>query len=363
MTAKESISISFDDIFGSAPEEITPEKFNQFLEGVIENSIQKINHSPNELVRIVDNGQINWVTAAEAEEILQDKQQTDNESLREKLQNALRGDSNFLEKEIRILFMLAYGSMQKYQQNNLIPRAEIQRAEPQFLRLGRQISFQLSELRDVETRITEVRHKNPIIDQFEQKMGRLLTHQKAGEHNKATELAVELTSMKKKYLFLSRGLLSETNTAYRIRREIQQLKISVLSWQRYLFSQREGVLETEIQNQRKSAENLKFLLSKETDDKKEVYHQELKESEEIIQKKTQELMAVQKGQAVLIVQENETESIVHEMDQTLQGSEQEEKKEPEKEKPVLKEDKTEEMDVSEEKSKKRMVTIQRYKNR
>ncbi|RJP18284.1 MAG: hypothetical protein C4527_29235 [Candidatus Omnitrophota bacterium] len=363
MSANDSITVSFDEIFGATPDDISMEKLNLFLEEVIENMFQQSNRAPYELVRVVERGRIRWITAEDAAAIIGDKEDAENKTLKQSIQNALRGDSVILDREIRVLFLLANGSLKQYREHNLIPLPEIKRTEPQLIRIGRQIHYQLNELRGIEQRILEVRRKNPILDQFEQKMGMLLNLQKEGRMDEATPLAIELASLKKKYILISRVLSTEINQSYRCRMEIQYLKKSVLSWQRYLFAQREGVLQNQLQTLRKSVENIKFLLTKESGSQKEKYQSELNEKEDHVQKNEMELASVQKEQAILEKQEKETDCIINHIRETLEGPEETSAAEK---KPEAKADVKEEPAETKESSRpqpRRMITIERQEQR
>ncbi len=356
MVELECTHVSFDEIFGSSPEEITPDRLNRFLDEILDDVHKKTNRSPDELVRIVERGRVSWMTTAEAEKVLQENESEQQESLKKSIQYAMRGDSHVLEQEIRILFMLAAGSLKKYQAQRLIPQEEIDRAEPQLIRIGRQINFQLNELRAVEQRIQEVRSKNPILERFEHGMGKLINFQKQGNTHEATKLAMELSSLKKKYVLISKGLTGDINLSYKNRMEVQRSKKSVLSWQRYLYAQREGVLHSELQASKKTIENIKFLLAKEEGEKKDYYQNELQDSVEKAGQGQKELLAVQKGQAILKKQEDETDAVIEHIQGTVEGSEGE-SQEKTAEKTKIKDESEEPQ--TQQKQRRRMISVER----
>ena len=334
MIDREQYSISFESIFGTT-ENLDMDKLDQFLAEMMEETFKNANHSPNELIRVVDRGAIRWMTAEQAEDFLHQNGDEEDQEFQHNLQMALRGDSRILSQELRILLLLAIGTMKKYETEQAIPMEEIRRLEIQLTRLSRNIHGYLGELSQIESRIKDTRQRNPILDEFEGKMGKLLNFQKEGENNKALELAKELAAIKKRYVLLSKGLINDNNLAYHCRLDLQRQKKSVLSSHRYMAAQREGALQEELLDLRKSIDNIKSILARESGDGRQKYEQMLDQKHEVVVKDENELQVVQHEQAVLEKKENETEAVIsHIQDSVLcEKVEKEEKATPAPSKP------------------------------
>jgi hypothetical protein len=303
------ITLSFDDIFGGNPEDISLAKLEGFLEKVVTDSFQQSQSNPNELVRVVDNGAVTWMTAEEADSYLQPSDD-ENEHIKQCIHNALRGDRRILEQEIKVLFILAHNTLQQYRDKKLIPEGEVQRTEPNLVRLGRQVNFQLGSLKTIDDRMNLVRINEPILDAFENKMGELLNLQKTGKHNEAAHIAKDLAGMKHKYVRLSRGLESDMNESSSIRVDLQRDKKSILSTHRYLVAQREGVLQEETHDLRNNIENMKTLLKSADSEKKITYELSLSDKSIQLDVREKELVVVKKEQSILKKKEEETTSVI-----------------------------------------------------
>ena len=314
----QSITISFDDIFGGNPENVSIARLESFLEKVVEDTFLQHAQNPNELVRVVDLGGIRWMTAEEADAYLDGLGDADSDKqLRRNIQQALRGDTRILEQEIKVIFLLANNTLKQYRDNHLIPEAEIQRSEPNLIRLGRQVNFQISQLWEIDARVQDLRKTHPILDEFEQKMGELLNLQKNGRHEEAAAIAHELATTKHHYVRLSRGLKSDTEASSRTRLELQRHKKSVLSTHRYLVAQREGVLQEETHDLRESVEGLKVLLQRSAEERRANFALSLEEKSGLLAHAEKELVAVQKEQKVLKKKEDETEQIIEKMESAI----------------------------------------------
>ncbi len=308
------ITISFDDIFGGNPEDISLSKLEGFLEKVVTDSFQQNQSNPNELVRVVDNGCITWMTVEEAEAYLQPSED-ENENIKQCIHNALRGDRRILEQEIKVLFILAHNTLQQYREKNLIAESEVHRTEPNLVRLGRQVNFQLGSLKTIDDRMNLVRTNEPILNAFENKMGELLNMQKTGKREEAALIAKDLAGMKHKYVRLSRGLESDMNESSSIRVDLQRDKKSILSTHRYLVAQREGVLQEETSDLRNNIENMKSLLKSAEGEKKLTYELSLSDKSIQLDVRKKELVAVKKEQSILKKKEEETTSVIEHLEE------------------------------------------------
>ncbi|MBZ0255344.1 hypothetical protein K8I31_04750, partial [bacterium] len=200
MIASGSPAISFEDLFGNSPENVSVEQLETLLDDVVSKSMETGGKSSRELVRVIDNGVVRWMTAAEAEEHVNSLEGEENENLKRSIQFALRGDSRILAMEMEVLLTISTGTLRQYRENNLIPAAEVDRTEPQLVRISRSMMYSINELREVEDRIESTRKKNPVMGDFEGKMADLLELQRSGRSQEALPLAQALANMKPRYI-------------------------------------------------------------------------------------------------------------------------------------------------------------------
>ncbi len=334
MKPNESVSITFEHLFGSVPENISLEQLEKFLESVVSETFKDEKYSPNELVRVVQDGKIQWMTAGEVESVLQEEDETS--ALKRSVQHALKANFKVLAQELKVLYILAQQTLKHYREKFLIPFEEIDRISPQITRAGRQTVYHLDQLWEVEQRIKEVRRKNKILSEFESKMARFLDCQKKGVKEEAATLAKELAGMKNKYVRISKGLMSDINQSKRVRLDLQQQKKMVLSLHKYIVIQREGVLESALQDMQKSVENMKYVLKKGMEEEQKKHYQEsLSERENAISTSKDELVVVKKENKYLDKKEKETEKVIEGMEHYIKtGSHQADESEaPSQERP------------------------------
>lgn len=317
MIASGSPAISFEDLFGNSPENVSVEQLETLLDDVVSKSMETGGKSSRELVRVIDNGVVRWMTAAEAEEHVNSLEGEENENLKRSIQFALRGDSRILAMEMEVLLTISTGTLRQYRENNLIPAAEVDRTEPQMVRISRSMMYSINELREVEDRIESTRKKNPVMGEFEGKMAELLELQRSGRSEEALPLAQALANMKPRYIRISKALQHDANKGYTIRLDVQHKKKTVLSLQRYLAVQREGVLQEESQDLRKKIDNLKLLLQRTVKEKVEAYTTQLGQQETRLDENQSELEAVQREIAYLNFKEKETEGVISGMKEKL----------------------------------------------
>ncbi len=305
-------SVSFDDILGSNPEEITLDRLENFFNQIIRSSSQKSNLS--QFVRVVEADRIYWMTAEEADTFLRHSAQ---QTHPDPIQQVLRSDYHILGKEIKVFLLLISDAVKQYRADRSIPEVELNRIEPIIIRYGRQIRYQLKQCHQIQERINETRNRNPILNEFEQKMGDLLANQKKGNHEAAASIAHELAGMKHRYVRLSQLLKSDLNDAKKLRIEIHRLKKNIISTHRYLAAQREGVLESEIQNLQENVASLTVLLQRSEKQQKNGFVLALQEKSQQLDRKERERKAIQKEQQILKMKEEEIDLLLSGLDNKL----------------------------------------------
>lgn len=317
MNIQAEASISFESVFGSSPDDIPLAHVEHFLEKVVQDHFQSAKSNPNELIRLVDRGKALWMTAEQAEQYILQMDEDHRKSMQKKLNESMRGDSQVLSQEIKILLVLAFGTLKRFGQEQLIPQQEIQRVELVLNRLGRSVYTTIDQLSQIEQHMRDTRRKNPVADDFERKMAQFLTWQKQGENEKAALLAKELVTLKQKYLIVSKVLSNDKNKAQTYRLDAQRHKKSILSNHRYLSAQREGALQDQQKDLQSSIQNVRAIIEKEQGEDRIKYELMLKESEEKHSKNEKELSVVQREKVILEKKEKETDVLIQKMETEL----------------------------------------------
>lgn len=317
MDIRAESSISFETVFGNPSGDIPLAQIEDFLDKVVQDHFQNSKSDTYELIRVVDQGKVFWMTAEQTEQYILSMDDEHRKTLKKKLNDTLRGDSVILSQEIKILLMLAFGTLKQYRKATLIPYQEIQRVELVLNRVGRAAYTTLDQLRQVELHIKDTRRKNPVVDEFERKMAQFLTWQKQGENDKAALLAKDLVNLKKRYLIVSKVLTNDKNLSQTYRLEAQRNKKAILSNQKYLSAQREGVLQDELNDLRITMKNVKTIIEKESGEERLKYEQMLKDNEEKQSKSAYELNLVQREKVLLEKKEKETDEMIQKMEEEL----------------------------------------------
>ncbi|MFB3789187.1 MAG: hypothetical protein ACE15F_22740 [bacterium] len=312
-----SFTVSYDALLPPDPENFKLEQLEDLFEKAVLEIVKQSSREGDVLVRVTSKDGVHFMTLAEADAYLNRPSQEETDELKKSIEKALREDPRVLEKEIRVILLFARITLRKYRENGMISQEEIRRVEPQMLRLARQVDYQLKKLRECFLKINELRHKHPILGEFEQKVVQLLHCHKTGDRGQANELARQLGSIKHQYLRLSRGIESDIQASHSLRINLQRQKKSILSCHRYLTAQREGLLQETAHGLRKNIDNLKILLTTSREDKKPVVSQALGDQSHKFTRNQQELQAVQKEKAVLKRKEDETGRIIQTMESVL----------------------------------------------
>ena len=331
----EAAGHSLADLAGAKIDDLGFEQIQGLIENLVQREAARRKTSPNELIRVVRDGEIVWMTAEEADQMLTSTEEGGEDRLRTSVERALKGETRILHVELKAMLAVALGMLDRYVEEKSVDPNEAKRIRPVLVQLGRRIATTVNQLKEVETRIQAYRNSHPIFDEFEGKMGQLLNLQRMGRNDEATQLAQQLGSLRMKYVRLSRGLISDNNIVYGHRLDLQKNKKSILSNQRYLAVQREGTLKETVEERQKRlgllcrGKSLEEALQGESAAEVKACSDELHSAEG-------ELKAVSKGLKVIEVQEKEVESVISQIVQNVMKEEtppQEEKpakpKEPE----------------------------------
>lgn len=234
----ESVHLSFTP-------KLSYEQLVHTLLAVQTQQVQQRNLPATQLIRVVNDGTVQWMTAGEAQAILS-RHDGASEALERSIQDALSGDRETLTIELRLMIASTFVQIQEYRESNKVEQTELKRVEPQLVRIGRYVNGKLQNLDEIETKITQTREANPIFNEFETLMGKMLISQREGRLDEAQNLAQKLAGLKQRYVILGRGLNYVTNQAYGLRNDLQRSKRNIISTQRYLSAQRRIKIASEI---------------------------------------------------------------------------------------------------------------------
>ncbi len=325
---------SFDSIFGGEDQKyLTLDRFDDYWERTRPLEADRKGVDPNKLVRFVLNGKVNWITQDEASLYLQisddtDKRQT---AVKKEIKRAMRGEFKSLSDELSVLLAISASTLGRYKEEQAIPEEEIRRIEPTLQRRFQEVEQLTSAMREIEKTIEAKRKREPIFEEYESKLGRMMNLQRQGKTTEAANLAQELAAKKRQYVIMSRALEPDIYTSYYYRMELQKTKKRVLNVQKYLSAQREDSLENEIRHLKQELHDLKSAKEQEDDlkargvtvdtDEYENRVEKIDKTEKKIEKGSSELSAIEKETKLIATQiENVDDVIAYINDEVLKDS-------------------------------------------
>lgn len=317
--AEESSGLNFEEIFGAEQGDISIEKLEEMLEKALAAEASKNDVNPNSLVRIVHDGEVIWVTSAQAAEFLQeDSASGDEASLKKNVERALKGDRKLLRQELRLLLAMARTTFERYREGEKINAKIAERTALALDRRESEINTTFHELDQVETKIEGYRQKQPVIAKYEEQMGELLNAQQEGDLDKARTLAGQLVENKRQYVLLSRALQPDVNESYFNRLEGQKTKKKILGTQQVMVSGRGENLKVEL---KQIQGRYKELGSKQKSDEgnTEQIQEEMEQTKQAFDERAHELKAVQQESKVIARQEAETDAVVSHIAENVLG--------------------------------------------
>lgn len=321
--------IMFSDLVGDGQEGLTMERVESLLSRVTQGVSERAQVEPYKLVRVCHDGRIVWMTQSQASEFL-DQPDNDNKMKRE-VQRALQGELMLIRQELEILLALAQYTLNHFKQTQAIGEKEISRIEPMLSRRKHEINESFSETAQHEMILAEKRRRNPLLDEYEELMGKFLNEKASGNHQIAVEFAKQLAAKKKKYLLLARAIEPDIRTVHYYRLNLQKLKKRLLNSQNDICSTRMDFLQIEIKALQSALSNVKQQISDAEAQgpgsaTHEIIKMSLSEGEAVQQKiedKVQEYSALGKETAIIAKQEQQVDSLIqHISENVLQEVEQ-----------------------------------------
>lgn len=310
--------ISFDEIFGANADGISFERVEAFLDKAVKVASDKSNQNPYQLVRVVHNGKVQWMTQAQAADFL--SADTSEDEMRHDVERALRADLKFIRQELEILIALARYTLDQFKSKEAIEVKEIERIEPSLKRRQRELSDGVNETAESEAILVQKRKRAPLLEEYEQLMGEFIHEKSINNMQRASQLAHELSMRKKKYLLLSRSIEPDVKTIYYHRMNLQKTKKRILNTQNDLCKTRQDTLQFEVDDLQNRIKSVKDDISSAEGLALENKIQEMEmndeqfdasEAQKMLNQKITEMNALESESAVIEKQEQQVQSVIN----------------------------------------------------
>lgn len=250
-------AISIDDVFKD--EDIDLDRLSEKLDQLIELDCEKRDASPNDLIRIVHNGEVMWLSHEQAEVFLNGPSSPDSEKrlLQMNVRRALKGNTRVLRQEMQTLIAMGLSSLQNYIENDEVDPQQAQRVEQQLRRKWQDVSQLIVGITSSEDNMRDLRKKNPQLDAFESLLGEFVNARAKGDKTKSEKLQNELVKLQRTYLIMARVLEPDTKVLQQNRLDLQQSKKFILSIQKEMAASKRDVLKMEVKRLTKHLRVLK----------------------------------------------------------------------------------------------------------
>ncbi len=309
-------------LFGPDQESISMERVEMFLKKAINVASERTGCTPNQLVRIVHNNKVIWLTQQQAADFLETGLEPD---VQKEVERVLRGDLKYIRQELEILLAIAFYILNKYKENESIPQEDINRIEPGLQRRQREMKDGISNTTESEMILADKRRRNPLIDEYEQKMGEFLNLKAKGDLQRAVVLARELKEEKKRYLLLVRSIEPDVKTIYYHRLNLQKTKKKIISTQNELCSTRKDLLELQVIDLQNNIEAIQVETDTASEHGMDSASAEIKrlrtydidDVKKELTEKQREIQTLEKESAILERQENETQAVIEHIADTV----------------------------------------------
>ncbi len=232
--------VSLQDLSDSSSGNISPVKLEKFLRNVVDLSVEKHGIRPDALVKVVYDGELLVLTQEQADHLLQDPVYRNEilDDLRIAVERALKGDAACVRQELMVMIMMARMTLDQFRRNANINQIEIVRQYPILERTEKEADRIVKEIELMSSRIDRVRSQHPIIAEYETKIGQMVAMQQSADLLGAKQIAKELRSKKKHYLFCCRAIEPDIKGIQFRRLDLQRIKRRVLSIHQYLLEQK-----------------------------------------------------------------------------------------------------------------------------
>ncbi len=250
-------AITIDDVFNG--DDIDLDKLTAKLDDLIELDCEKKDAKPTDMIRIVHNGQVMWLSQEQARVYLDGHTDPDSEEamIQRDIKRALKGNTRLLRQEMQTLIAMSLSSLQSYLEGEQVDAKQAQKTEQQLRRKWQDTSQQIVGMTAAEDHMKELRQKNPQLDAFEALLGEFLNARQTGDTEKVERLQYELSNLQRTYLIMARVLDPDTKALQQHRLDLQKSKKFILNLEKDLAAERRDILKMEVKKMQKHLRALK----------------------------------------------------------------------------------------------------------
>ncbi len=316
----EMAGVSFSDLFGSEDGEISMARVEKFLDQVVDFASDNAKTSPNELVRVVHDGRVMWMSQEQASDYLAQSSKAD---VRRDVERALKGELGFIRRELEILLAVAMYTFKKCVEAQTISKKAAERIEPGLKRRSQEVSDGISETSESEMVVEDKRKRNPLLGEYERLMGEFLNEKSKGNMEQATALAKELNEKKKNYVLLTRSIEPDVRTIYYHRLNLQKSKKRILTTQNELCSSRKDTLQLELNELQHNMKKVQSQIQNAEEEGQDTAFMALQKeqlyAEEKLSEKSSEMGALNEESSIIEKQERDVDSVIQTISENVLG--------------------------------------------
>ncbi|RJP23041.1 MAG: hypothetical protein C4527_20875 [Candidatus Omnitrophota bacterium] len=304
---------SFKDLILLKDGKLDLSRFDALMRGVLEESIKSSNVPPHQLVRVIRDGRVIWMTVEQARNMVDYHRHHSiadtSATVANAIEMAINGDINYLEDEMLILMCLAESGNSK----NDDVMAKFTRRKQEVFRL-------VNEIRDSESELQRRKRETNIVSDFEEKMGLMLQARHKGQEQRAIQLAQELRVDKKKYLLFARSLGPDIQKIRQLRGELVRTKEKVLGHIMEGVGAEANSLSLSIDSLKQNMDQLEKAFNQSAESMKvdnkyvEALKQKMAGVQKAIEKKTERIEAIEQEKAALQQEIEKTKLVADKLD-------------------------------------------------
>lgn len=303
------------------------EKIELLIDQITGIAAKKAGIPPSEIIKIVEEGKVYWMTGDEVRTFLQTKPDKTGDGIEQLTHDALFGDVIPLSQDVRITCQFAKTRLNDYTKDQRIPDKDIHHFAPKLSRMDNILHYSLKSLFEVETEINETQRKNPIVRQFNDKIHVFNQSRQSGNLRLASKIAKELMEIKNDYSRVNRGIESNISQSRQLRIDIQQQKKALLDCHINIVDRRKNVLNDTIDRFQNTLDRM-YVSFDDSDlsNKSSIPAKTYLEEKKRLDTDRKEYNLLHSEHTYLVLKEQETSSVVSRMQETLSL---EDRKEPE----------------------------------
>ena len=151
---------SVTELYGARTEGLGLDQLQQVIENLAKREAESRKRAPNELLRVVKNGEVVWMTAEEADELLKPSGE-DEDRTRALVERALKGETKVLVLELRTMIAIAVSMLDEYKRQGSLVVNEADRIRPLLIQSERRVNTTYRELREIEGRVEDIARATP----------------------------------------------------------------------------------------------------------------------------------------------------------------------------------------------------------